>query len=127
MKVKYIRNARRAARAAPGKDGCMTENQNEKFDREKARRDLYELFAGIDSADDFEKLLADLCTYTEVEQLSQRLLCAKLLLRGYTYNKIIEITDISSATLSRVSRCLQHGSGGYREVLGKYPGEENDG
>lgn len=95
-------------------------NDNEKFDREQARRDLYELFAGISSADDFERLLADLCTYTEVEQLSQRLLCARLLLKGYTYNRIIEITDISSATLSRVSRCLQHGSGGYREILGKY-------
>ncbi len=102
----------------------MAENLNEKFDKEQARRDLYELFAGITTADDFEKLLADLCTYTEVEQLSQRLLCAKLLLKGYTYNKIIEITDISSATLSRVSRCLQHGSGGYREVLGKYNGGE---
>ena len=67
-----------------------------------------------------------MCTYTEVEQLSQRLLCAKLLLKGYTYNKIIELTDISSATLSRVSRCLRHGSGGYREILGKY-GEEEDG
>lgn len=104
----------------------MSEHENEKFDKEQARKDLYELFAGISSAEDFEKLLADLCTYTEVEQLAQRLLCAKLLLKGYTYNKIIEITDISSATLSRVSRCLQHGSGGYREILGKYRAEGGD-
>ena len=75
----------------------------EKFDKEQAHKDLYELFAGISRAEDVEKLLADLCTYTEVEQLSQRLLCAKLLLKGYTYNRIIEITDISSATLSRVA------------------------
>ena len=98
----------------------------EKFDREQAHKDLYELFAGISRAEDFEKLLADLCTYTEVEQLSQRLLCARLLLKGYTYNKIIEIKDISSATLSRVSRCLQHGSGGYREILGKYCAEQGE-
>lgn len=104
----------------------MAEQEKEKFDKERARRDLYELFAGISDAEDFEKLLADLCTYTEVEQLAQRLLCAKLLLKGYTYNKIIEITDISSATLSRVSRCLQHGSGGYRKILGKYSGENGD-
>ena len=95
----------------------------EKFDRERAHKDLYELFAAINSAEDFEKLLADLCTFNEVEQLSQRLLCAKLLLKGYTYNKIIEITDISSATLSRVSRCLRHGSGGYREILSAYAGD----
>ncbi len=92
----------------------------EDSERDMAREDLFSLFAAIDSAGDIEKLLADLCTYTEVEQLSQRLLCAKLLLRGYTYSKIIEMTDISSATLSRVSRCLHHGSGGYREVIGKY-------
>ena len=105
----------------------MVDHENEKFDKEQARKELYELFAGITRAEDFEKLLADLCTYTEVEQLSQRLLCAKLLLRVYTYTRIIDITDISSATLSRVSRCLQHGSGGYREILGKYSeGEKKD-
>lgn len=92
----------------------------EKFENERAHKDLYELFAKITSPEDFEKLLVDLCTFNELDQLSQRLLCAKLLLKGYTYNKIIEITDISSATLSRVSRCLQHGSGGYRQILSAY-------
>ena len=95
----------------------------EKFDREMVRGDLYALFAKIADSGDFEKLLEDLCTYTEVEQLAQRLLCAKLLLKGYTYNRIIEITDISSATLSRVSRCLRHGSGGYRGILSAYAGD----
>ena len=98
----------------------MEKSEKGKFDREHAHRDLCEVFAAISDAGDFARLLADLCTYTEVEQLAQRLLCAKLLLKGYTYNKIIEITDISSATLSRVSRCISHGSGGYREVLEKY-------
>ena len=93
---------------------------------EQAQGELCRLFARINDAGDFEKLLEDLCTYTEVEQLAQRLLCAKLLLKGYTYNRIIELTDISSATLSRVSRCLRHGSGGYREILARY-GEDGDG
>ena len=88
--------------------------------KDRAREDLFSLFAAIGSAEDIGKLLADLCTYTEIEQLAQRLMCAKLLLKGYTYSKIIEMTDISSATLSRVSRCLRHGSGGYGEVIGKY-------
>lgn len=98
----------------------------EKTEMEQAQSELYKLFARITDAGDFEKLLEDLCTYTEVEQFSQRLLCAKLLLKGYTYNKIIELTDISSATLSRVSRCLRHGSGGYREILGKYAEDDDD-
>lgn len=49
--------------------------------------------------------------------MEQRVECAQLLLGGDTYNRIIEKTDISSATLSRVSRCIQHGSGGYSKVL----------
>ena len=91
----------------------------EKYDKQKAHKDLYECFSKIDNPEDFEKLLADLCTYNEVEQMAQRLHCAKLLLQGGTYNKIIELTDISSATLSRVSRCIRHGSGGYSDVVGR--------
>ncbi len=97
----------------------------EKFDKIKAHKDLYDCFSKIDNPEDIEKLLADLCTFNEVEQMAQRLHCAKLLLQGCTYNKIIELTDISSATLSRVSRCLRHGSGGYSKVVKKLVDEEN--
>ena len=99
----------------------------EKFDKQKINHELYDCLAKIDSAKEFEALLADLCTPSEVEQMAQRLLCAKLLLKGYTYSQIIEITDISSATLSRVSRCIKYGSGGYAEIVGKMvSGGENE-
>ena len=52
----------------------------------------------------------------EVEQMAQRIRAAKLLLEGKTYNQVIEETDISSATLSRVSRCVQYGRG-YKKFL----------
>ena len=58
----------------------------------------------------------DLCTNKEVEQMAQRVCAAKLLMDGKTYNQVIEETDISSATLSRVSRCVQYGKG-YSEIL----------
>ena len=87
---------------------------------------LFELLAKIDKPEDFELLFEDLCTYKEVEQMAQRLLCAKLLLKGYTYSQIIEITDISSATLSRVSRCIKYGSGGYAEIVGKMVEGDNE-
>jgi len=90
----------------------------EKFDKETMHKDLYACLSEITSPDVMKNLLQDLCTYTEVEQMAQRLMCAKLLLKGYTYNQIIEATDISSATLSRVSRCIQHGSGGYADAIG---------
>lgn len=70
-------------------------------------------------------LLEDLCTFQELEQMAQRALAAKLLLQGKTYADIISETDISSATLSRVSRAIHHGSGGYRKFIGA-DGEKTD-
>ena len=84
---------------------------------EERKRSLCEVFARITSADDFALLLEDLCTYNELEQLSQRLYAARLFLEGGTYSKINEETSVSSATLSRISRCVRHGSGGYTKVL----------
>ena len=78
--------------------------------------ELYELFAKIDNAEDFKLLLDDLCTYKEIEQMAGRIAAAKLFMEGKTYNQVIEATNISSATLSRVSRCVQRGEG-YRKFL----------
>ena len=75
--------------------------------------------------EDFKKFFEDLCTYAEIENLEQRAQAAQLLLQGKTYNEIIQETTISSATLSRVSRCIRHGSGGYSEIL-KEIVKEND-
>lgn len=79
-------------------------------------RELYELLATLETAEDFEILFADLCTNKEVEQMAQRVTAAKLLMQGNTYNQVIEKTDISSATLSRVSRCVQYGKG-YKKFI----------
>jgi TrpR-related protein YerC/YecD len=51
--------------------------------------------------------------------MAQRLKSAKLLLEGKTYNEVIEQTDISSATLARVSKCVHHGSGSYAHIIEK--------
>lgn len=79
--------------------------------------ELYNLFAKIDNAEDFKILLDDLCTYKELEQMAGRVVAARLFIEGKTYNQVIEETNISSATLSRVSRCVQRGQG-YRKFLG---------
>lgn len=79
--------------------------------------ELYNLFAEIDNPQDFELLFADLCTYKEIEQMAGRIAAAKLFLEGKTYVQVMEETSISSATLSRVSRCVQYGEG-YRKILG---------
>ena len=74
-------------------------------------QDVYNLLAAVDNPEDMELLFQDLCTNKEVEQMAQRIAAARLLIEGNTYNKVIEKTDISSATLSRVSRCVQYGNG----------------
>ena len=90
------------------------------IDKEKdklMRKALYSVILSCETAEDVEMLLADLCTFKEVDQMAQRLAAAKMLKEGKTYAEIIEETDISSATLSRVSRCVQRGSGGYDKFL----------
>lgn len=76
--------------------------------------ELYRLIASLETAWDCEKLFCDLCTYKEIEQMAQRIKAARLLMEGKTYTQVKESCDISSATLSRVSRCVQYGEG-YRK------------
>lgn len=72
---------------------------------------LFEVIIKANSPKDCKMLFEDLCTDKEIEQMAQRLKAAKLLIDGNTYNQVIEQTDISSATLCRVSRCVQYGKG----------------
>ena len=80
--------------------------------------DLYQLLAQISDPEDIRLLLDDLCTRKEVENMAERVFAAKLLMDGNTYNQVMAQADISSATLSRVSRCVQYGNG-YSKLLKK--------
>ncbi len=77
---------------------------------------LYALLAQIQDPEDIRLLLEDLCTVKEVQNMAERCFAAKLLLQGKTYAQVMEECDISSATLSRVSRCVQYGKG-YPKLL----------
>ena len=77
---------------------------------------LFELITQIDNIEDCRALFDDLCTVKEVENMAERCHAAKLLLKGNTYNQVMAQADISSATLSRVSRCVQYGKG-YSKLL----------
>mgnify|MGYP003452164852 FL=1 len=79
-------------------------------------KELYSLILSLDSIDDCAKLFDDLCTAKEIEQMSQRVKAARLLIEGKTYNQVMEQCEISSATLSRVSRCVQYGKG-YKKFI----------
>ncbi len=73
--------------------------------------ELYQLISSLENAEDCRLLFEDLCTNKEIEQMAQRIKAAKLLIEGNTFNQVTEKCDISSATLSRVSRCVKYGEG----------------
>ena len=73
--------------------------------------ELFEVILKLKTPKDCQILFEDLCTDKEIEQMAQRIKAAKLLMEGKTYNQVIEKTEISSATLCRVSRCVQYGKG----------------
>lgn len=84
--------------------------QNKKTDNNDINQ-LYSLILSLETHTDCEMLFGDLCTEKEIEQMSQRIKAAKLLIEGNTYNQVMKQCNISSATLSRVSRCVQYGNG----------------
>ena len=77
---------------------------------------LFEVIMKLDNLEDCQALFDDLCTVKEVENMAERCFAAKLLIAGNTYSQVMAQADISSATLSRVSRCVQYGKG-YSKLL----------
>ena len=67
--------------------------------------------------EDAYRFFEDLCTITELQAMSQRFHVAQLLWQGLVYNEVGRLSGASSATISRVNRCLQHGAGGYPQIL----------
>lgn len=78
--------------------------------------ELYRIITNLKSEEECRMLFEDLCTNKELEKMAERIYAAKLLLEGKTYNQVMAEADISSATLSRVSKCVQYGSG-YSAIL----------
>ena len=78
------------------------------------------LFRGImtlESLDECYSFFEDLCTVSELQEMSRRMHAAKMLRENYIYSEIAEQTGLSTATISRVNRCLKYGSDSYISVL----------
>ncbi|MBS7225542.1 MAG: TrpR-like protein, YerC/YecD [Clostridiaceae bacterium] len=85
-----------------------------------------ELFQGIMSLDSLEEcynFFEDLCTITELRAMAQRFQVAKMLDQGQIYSDIVRETGASTATISRVNKCLIYGTDGYRMVLDRTKSE----
>lgn len=86
---------------------------------------LFRAIASCASARECEAFFEDICTVKELQSMAQRLEVARQLDAGKNYNAVCADTGASSATISRVNRCLLYGGGGYRMVLDRVKGEEN--
>lgn len=85
---------------------------------------LAQALLSLETEEEVYALLDDLCTIAEIKALAQRIHIAKLLEKDTTYTDIAAQTGASTATISRVNRCLHYGAGGYKTVLARMK-EEN--
>lgn len=87
--------------------------------------ELFMAVLKLKSKEDCRKFFEDVCTIKELQDVSQRLEVAKLLKEGKNYQEVSKKTGASTATICRVNKCLNYGSGGYEIVL-KGEGEQDD-
>ena len=80
---------------------------------------LFDAILSLDTREECYDFFEDLCTVKEISDMAQRLEAAKLLLDGSTYEQIVKTVEISTATISRINRCIQYGTGGYRQTIEK--------
>jgi len=85
---------------------------------------LFEAILKLKSTDECRRFFEDVCTIKELEDISQRLEVAKLLSEGNNYQEVSKATGASTATISRVNKCLQYGKNGYQIVLSREKGEK---
>jgi TrpR-related protein YerC/YecD len=78
---------------------------------------LFEAILLLENADECYRFFEDICTVGEIKAMAQRLEVAKMLKDGLTYTDIVDKTGASTATISRVKRCLHYGADGYSLIL----------
>ena len=78
---------------------------------------LYQAIVALKNEDECRRFFQDLCTVSELKAMEQRMEVAMLLDDGLIYSEILERTGASSATISRVNRCLHYGAEGYRTII----------
>ena len=83
---------------------------------------LFHAILSLESVEECYKFFEDACTVKEILDIAQRLKAAKMLKAGKNYVEVCQQTGMSSATISRVSRCLEYGDGGYDLVISRTEG-----
>ncbi len=85
--------------------------------RDDAKNYLFEAILTLETVEDCYHFFDDLCTIKELSEMAKRMCGAKMLDENRVYTEITEKTGLSTATISRINRCLKYGSDGYTEIL----------
>ena len=85
---------------------------------------LFKAILELENIDECYKFFEDIATITELKAISQRIQVAKMLKEKRVYTEIAEATGASTATISRVNKCLNYGQGGYNIVLDRINSKE---
>ncbi len=85
----------------------------------KENDDLFKAILALETKEDCYRFFEDLMTVKELKAVSQRWQVANMLNEGKTYNEIVEKTNASAATISRINKCLEYGAEGYTGMLKK--------
>lgn len=87
---------------------------------------LFKAVLLLENEEECYQFFEDVCTISELKALAQRLEVARMLKHGHTYEDIVARTGASTATISRVKRCLYYGADGYKTILARLDGETNE-
>ena len=87
---------------------------------------FFEALSLVHTREEYYRFFEDICTVGELNAIAQRLEVAKMLANEQTYTHISEVTGASTATISRVKKCLNYGSDGYKIVLERLKEKEED-
>lgn len=78
---------------------------------------LFEAILSLKNIDECYAFFEDLCTIKEIDEMAKRLRVAKMLVQNKIYLEVAKNTGRSTATISRINRCIKYGSGGYTKIL----------
>ena len=96
------------------------------FDTIPGINQFFKAIVAIKNEEECRAFFEDICTIKELQDISQRLDVAVMLDAGKNYQEISKTTGASTATISRVKKCLVYGSGGYRTALERIIGEKGE-
>lgn len=87
---------------------------------------LFQAILLLETEEECYQFFEDIATISELKALAQRLEVAAMLKHGHTYDEIVARTGASTATISRVKRCLYYGADGYKTILARLDGETQE-